>query len=96
MKIRNGFVSNSSSSSFIIPLIELSNDEIETIKNHINIAKKHTDYYSFGWVDDGDKWSIRIDENYLSGYTNMDNFDMYEFIHKYMKIPKEIVKWDYS
>ena len=34
MKIRQGFVSNSSSSSFVINKINLSEKQIEQIKNH--------------------------------------------------------------
>ncbi len=40
MKIRAGFVSNSSSSSFIIKKEDLSESQIVLIKQHIEIAKK--------------------------------------------------------
>ena len=40
MKIRNGFVSNSSSSSFIISKEYLSPHQIKQIRNHLEEAKK--------------------------------------------------------
>ena len=40
MKIRNGFVSNSSSSSFIINKENLTPNQIERIKNHIEVDVK--------------------------------------------------------
>lgn len=96
MKVRNGFVSNSSSSSFVIPLDMLCDCKIESIYNHIEEASKHASYYDFDCVDDGDAWSITQDEFYLTGYTMMDNFDMHTFLHDYLKIPGNVVKWDYS
>lgn len=40
MKIRTGFVSNSSSSSFVIKKDKLTRDQIYMIQNHIAVAKK--------------------------------------------------------
>ena len=95
MKIRNGYVSNSSSSSFVIPLDMLTEGKIDSIFNHMEEAKKHKDYYDFGTVDDYDAWSITQDEHYIQGYTIMDNFDMGTFLLDYLKIPGNVVKWDY-
>jgi len=95
MKIRNGFVSNSSSASFVIPLDMLCDCKIESIFNHIQEAQKHKSYYDFGDVDDMDAWTIQQEEFYLTGYTMMDNFDMHTFLHDYLKIPGNVVKWDY-
>lgn len=92
MKIRNGFVSNSSSSSFVIPKDKLTEEQIQLIFNHSSEASKHTEYYNFGNVDD--PWCIRESEYYISGYCIMDNFDMYEYLINFLKIPKEIIKWD--
>jgi hypothetical protein len=80
MKIRTGFVSNSSSSSFIVPTKRLSIDQIEAIKDHINYAKK-MNWTQFN-VSDYDWWSIQHDEenNLLILKTSMNNFDMGEFL----------------
>lgn len=40
MKLRIGFVTNSSSSSFTIAKSDLTDDQIEKIKNHIKVAKE--------------------------------------------------------
>ena len=95
MKIRNGFVSNSSSSSFIIPKKYLSEVGLEKLYNHINEAEKHDVYYDFGSVNYLDEWLISENEDYIMGSTHMDNFDMHEFLVKYLNIPKEIIKWEY-
>jgi hypothetical protein len=63
MKIRTGFVSNSSSSSFIVRKAFLSEEEIARIKNHAGMA-------------DGWPWEILDMNSVLVGYTSMDNFDM--------------------
>jgi len=93
MKIRAGFVSNSSSSSFVIPKRELTYEQIEKIRNHSEEAGKHSEYYDFGSVEDS--WYISESEYYISGNCSMDNFDMHEFLVKYLKIDKELIKWDY-
>jgi len=93
MKIRNGYVSNSSSASFVISLDMLTDDKIDSIHNHVEEAKKHQSFYDFGDVEDG--WMINTEEHYISGYCVMDNFDMHTFLHDYLKIPGNVVKWDY-
>jgi len=95
MKIRNGYVSNSSSSSFVLRKENLTELQINMIKNHIDEAKKHDEFYNFGSVDYDDSWDITDNEFYIRGYCIMDNFDMYKFIHDYLKIPKSEVKWEY-
>jgi len=95
MKIRNGFVSNSSSSSFVIPLDMLTDSKINSIFNHIEEAQKHQSYYDFGDTDSMDAWSIQQEEFYLSGYVFMDNFDMATFLIDYLKIPGNVIKWGY-
>ena len=93
MKIRNGFVSNSSSSSFVIPKEKLTYEQIDKIYRHIEEAEKHYEYYDFGSVNNGNAWHISESEFYVSGYCIMDNFDMYEYLYKYLKVEKDCVKW---
>lgn len=73
MKIRNGFVSNSSSSSFIINKNNLTADEEKLILDYIDSEAN----------DDG--WSIEIDETsgLINGWTSMDNGAFETFCHDY-------------
>jgi hypothetical protein len=80
MKIRIGFVSNSSSSSFVIPLHYISAFQLEQIKNH-------------GTQADGDAWGINVTETTVEGSTSMDNFDMHHFLYE-IGVPEARVTWD--
>ena len=73
MKKRNGFVSNSSSSSFIIKKEDINQLQLERLLDH-------SIYEKYGSIDDA--WIIDLgDENskYIIGSTGMDNFDMSSF-----------------
>lgn len=91
MKKRNGFVSNSSSSSFIIIKDKLSNDQIDNIINHIEIAKN----IDIKLMENGlpikyeyyEDWNIKIDEFALWAHTSMDNFSLPQFIEEELNIP---------
>lgn len=90
MKIRTGFVGNSSSSSFLIPLDKLSGDQLDKIQNHASSeAFKNDDYCS-----SSDEWNIRIGENNVHGWTPMDNFDMWHYLTEVLRIPEEDIEWE--
>jgi len=81
MKIRNGFVSNSSSSSFIVKKSKITDVQRNLIDNAIIVCEK------LGWGDINNSgettdWSITDydDEDYIKFSTWMDNFDMCEFL----------------
>jgi len=79
MKIRAGFVSNSSSSSFVINKANLNYEQIDQILNHIDVA--------------GDEaWRIREDYARIFGDTCMDNFDMDKFLRD-IGVKDEYVTW---
>ena len=82
MRTRIGFVSNSSSSSFLIPINALEAYQIEMIKDHINVARNWQQYHTDKdmYVRDDDRWDIEVKEKCLFGYTFMDNFDMGFFL----------------
>ena len=87
MKVRRDFVTNSSSSSFLIAKKHLDNDQIKAIRNHSKLGEKLGIY----WFEDS--WDIRENNGYITGYTDMDNFDMEEFLEK---IDVDMHKVDWS
>lgn len=87
MKIRNDFVTNSSSSSFIISKKHLDEDQIEAIREHAELGKV------LGmWTNWSFEWDINENEDFISGYTSMDNFSMYNFFEE-IGIPDCFIKW---
>lgn len=63
MKVRQGFVSNSSSASFVIPLKELTGEQINAL---LVLDKTPVGPWS-------DFWEISIRDDELHGFTIMDN-----------------------
>ncbi len=91
MKIRAGYVSNSSSSSFVIDKYYLSSYQIEMIKNHIEESKRlPMPEKLYNGKDDA--WSITETKNTIKGNTWMDNFDMCWFLNE-INIPSEKIDW---
>lgn len=82
MKIKQDFVTNSSSSSFIVKLSDITELQKYQILNHIKVAKEN------GWSNEEygdscmDEWSIKEEDGNLVGSTYMDNFDMQDFMEK--------------
>jgi len=77
MKIRSGFVSNSSSSSFVIEKKYLSGEQMDKIRNHSKVGKE------LGLPNgDTDPWSIEETDDFIEGFTWMDNFNMEYFLEK--------------
>jgi hypothetical protein len=70
MKLRMGFVSNSSSSSFVANLILLGESDLKKIIEYIESDRNE------------DGWSYNIDEEkgLINGYTSMDNGAFGEFL----------------
>ena len=89
MKIRHDFVTNSSSSSFLIAKKHLDNDQIEAIRRHHTLGEKMglvTSLLDFPWY-------ITESAGFITGSTDMDNFDMEEFLEK---IDVDMSKVDWS
>lgn len=75
MKYRHGFVSNSSSASFMVPKSRISGTEGAALLAY-NISEENTD----GWTvwEDGDciRGSTFMDNDALDEYLDSINFDM--------------------
>lgn len=87
MKTRNGFISNSSSGSFIINKNCLSDLQIDNIKNHATSL-----YFKRNSNHKYDAWNISEDEFCIYGRTSMDNFDMWEFL-RVIGVDMNMVEW---
>jgi len=98
MKSRNGFVSNSSSSSFVLDMSELLGWQVELIWNHADVARvmlnplnvEAAEMGDYGtetyFCEEHDSWNIeefRADgTNCMFLGTSMDNFDMDRFLRE--------------
>ena len=96
MKVRSGFVSNSSSSSFIINKSDLDNYQLEMIKDYYSICESMVNQgtkLNFYCLED--RWSIYETDHTIEGYTHMNNFDIGEFFEKIVKVDMSKVSWDW-
>lgn len=92
MKYRAGFVANSSSSNFVVSLHDITAKQKYYIENHLESAELL--YPGDFYTEIHDQWRISEDGDMLIGDTNMDNFDMCEFMER-IGINIANVKWGY-
>jgi hypothetical protein len=88
MKNRAGFVSNSSSSSFIIPKQHLTLEQRSKIINHVSEAPY------FKGDSCGDSWTVEETDDVLRGYTYMDNFDMVGWMVENLGVNPSVIDTD--
>lgn len=87
MKLRIGFVTNSSSSSFTIAKSDLTDDQIEKIKNYFEAAREA------GMNDLDDWWDINETNFNINGFTYMDNGDMLKFL-RLIGVDRDNIEWE--
>lgn len=80
MKKRKGFVSNSSSASFVICLYELRQCDLDRILTN---ARNNC-------------WSIDVEHGLVKGFTSMDNYNKTEWINFLKSIHVEPSLMEYS
>lgn len=85
MKRRDGFVSNSSSSSFAIRKKDLTADQIYKIRHHSEEGK----WLNMEFAEDA--WEIRQNGRFIFGDTAMDNFDMFDFLAR-IGVPSSVIR----
>lgn len=93
MKTRTGFVSNSSSSNFILLKKYLTEDQINAILEYDRMELKAVGGSGEHTYEYGEFWTITEDEDVIRGYTSMDNDILYEKIKEMNPPMKAILEW---
>lgn len=95
MKIRTGFVSNSSSASFVVALDKITAADALKLMAYTHNGREvlgHIDGASREWVD---SWSIDPDyhRGVIRGWTSMDNGDLSEYLEK-VGVDTSLFTWE--
>lgn len=89
MKIRDGFVSNSSSSSFVIVKSYLTSEQVDFVKNYVEEVEKCNEDLSckefVSW------WYMDEKKHQIKFTTSMNNFDLISFFED-NEIPSDAIE----
>ena len=94
MKVRQGFVSNSSSSSFVIETKDLDSWQKAMIHDHKEVVSIMPVFKENGLCEDGNCFWL-IEETLkgeIEGSTSMDNFDMRLFL-EVIGVSEDKIQW---
>jgi len=89
MKIQNGFISNSSSCSFVINKGNLSEIQMVLIQRYKETAKL------INMEQDDTPWDITETDTTISGTTHMDNFDMKHLL-RFIGVDEADIEWEHG
>ncbi len=89
MKIRTGFVSNSSSSSFVVYKDKITPDQLNQIRN-VAILAEEMDLYCW---EDVEGWDVSETHETIHGFTIMDNFSFCDFFER-IGLPRGSYEFD--
>jgi hypothetical protein len=99
MKVRNGFISNSSSSSFVVLKESLTEQQQDMLIDYVEWIKflftldSDEDLESKFSNYDSDPWRIQVYDDFIFGETSMDNFSMNDYLD-YIKVNNDYIEWD--
>jgi hypothetical protein len=85
MKIKLDFITNSSSASFFISRKDITDQQLLLILNWRDAIKSLNFKFKSDWddettVDYDDRWSFDVTDNFVKGFTAMDNNDFEQYI----------------